>query len=360
MRQPQPLRLPQPSAPTIQTIMDFSSDNWSGATPAVMAALNEANTNERFAAAYGNDSVTAAVREAFCDVFERDVEVFFVSSGTAANTLSMAAVARAAGSVLCTKEAHLQNDEFNATEFFTGMKLVLVPSRHGLMQPDALRTALGKVPEGRSGPPAVLSLTNASEFGTVYRPDDIAALSAIAKDRGMRVHVDGARFANAVAASGASPADLTWRAGVDLMSFGGTKNGCFAAEAVVVFNPGTFPDIVNLRQRSGHGLSKQRFIAAQYAGYFADGGWLETAAHSNAMAMRLQAGLRRSNAVRLDWDSAANELFPVLSTAMAEKLRAAGAMFHTWEELPDGSVRVRLVTSWSTTEADVDRFLAEL
>ena len=339
--------------------MDFSSDNWSGATPAVMEALNRENARERFAAAYGNDSVTAGVRKTFSEIFEREVEVFFVSSGTAANTLSMSAVAREAGFVLCTEEAHLHNDEFNATEFFTGMKLVLVPSVHGLMLPDALRAALGKFPEGRSGPPAVLSLTNASEYGTVYRPDDIAALSAVARERGMKVHIDGARFANA-AATGVSPADLTWRSGVDLMSFGGTKNGCVAAEAVIVFHPGAFPDIMNLRQRGGHGLSKQRFIAAQYAGYFADGGWLKTAGHANAMAARLQAGLRKSNAVRLDWDSSANELFPVISNATSEKLRAAGAMFHTWEELPDGQQRVRLVTSWSTTEADVDRFLAAL
>jgi threonine aldolase len=206
----------------------------------------------------------------------------------------------------------------------------------------------------------VLSLTNASEYGTVYQSEDIAALSAIARDRGMKVHIDGARFANAVAAAGASPADLTWRSGVDLMSFGGTKNGCIAAEAVVVFNPGAFPDVMSLRQRGGHGLSKQRFIAAQYAGYFAGGGWLKTAGHANAMAGRLQAGLRKSNAVRLDWESAANELFPVMSNATAEKLRAAGAMFHTWEDLPDGQQRVRLVTSWSTTEADVDQFLAAL
>jgi threonine aldolase len=340
--------------------MDFSSDNWSGATPAVMEALNRENARERFAAAYGNDSVTAGVRRTFTEVFEREVEVFFVSSGTAANTLSMAAVSRAAGFVLCTEEAHLQNDEFNATEFFTGMKLVLVPSVHGLMQPDDLRSALAKFPEGRSGPPAVLSLTNASELGTIYRPGDVAALSAIAKERGMQVHVDGARFANAVAAAGASPADLTWRAGVDLMSFGGTKNGCIAAEAVVVFNPGAYPDIMSLRQRGGHGLSKQRFIAAQYAGYFKDGDWLKTAGHANAMTARLQSGLRKSNAVRLDWESTTNELFPVMSTGTIEKLRGAGAMFHTWEELPNGEQRVRLVTSWSTTEADVDRFLAAL
>jgi threonine aldolase len=176
----------------------------------------------------------------------------------------------------------------------------------------------------------------------------------------MKVHVDGARFANAVAATGASPAELTWRSGVDLMSFGGTKNGCISAEAVVVFNPGAYPEITTIRQRGGHGVSKQRFIAAQYQAYLADGAWLRTAAHANAMAARLEAGLRTSAAVRLDWAGEANELFPVVSNATAERLRAAGARFHTWEELPGDEQRVRLVTSWSTTEADVDRFLVEL
>lgn len=338
--------------------MNFASDNWSGATQPVMDALLRANA-ERFAPAYGNDPLTASVRQTFSDLFERDVEVFFVASGTAANTLAMATAARQAGFVLCTEEAHLHNDEFNATEFATGMKLVLVPSAHGLMQPDGLKAALSRFPEGRSGPPAVLSLTNATELGTVYRPDHIAALSTIAKVREMRVHIDGARFANAVAATGASPAELTWRSGVDLMSFGGTKNGCVAAEAVVVFNPGAFPETVVLRQRAGHGLSKQRFIAAQYEGYFADGGWLATASHANAMSARLQAGLRKSNAVRLEWDSAANETFPVISNDTAARLRAAGAMFHTWEDMGTEQ-RIRLVASWSTTEADVDAFLAAL
>jgi threonine aldolase len=176
----------------------------------------------------------------------------------------------------------------------------------------------------------------------------------------MAVHIDGARFANAVAATGESPADLTWRSGVDLMSFGGTKNGCWAAEAVVVFEPNRFPDLVNLRQRAGHGLSKQRFIAAQYRGYFADGNWLKTAAHANAMNQRLQAGLANSNSVRLPWRSEANESFPVMSAETAKRLRHAGAVFHTWEPVGDGEELVRLVTSFATTEADVDAFLALL
>jgi threonine aldolase len=338
--------------------MNFASDNWAGATPAVMEALNRANSG--FAPAYGDDALTARVRRTFSDIFEREVEVHFMGTGTAANTLCMAATARPGGYVFCTAEAHIETDEFNATEAFTGMKLVPLPSGHGLMTKDALESAMEKLPAGRSGPAATLSLTNATEVGTVYLPDRIAELADVAKSRGMRVHIDGARFANAVAATRASPADLTWRSGVDLMSFGGTKNGCWAAEAVVVFEPGRFPDIVNLRQRAGHGMSKARFIAAQYEGYFAEGAWLKTANHANAMAARLSEGLANSNAARLPWRSQANEVFPLISNASAAKLRDAGAVFHTWEQLQGDEQLVRLVTSFATTKDDVDRFLSLL
>jgi threonine aldolase len=338
--------------------MRFASDNWSGVTPEVMEAVNRANA-ERFAPAYGNDPLTAAAKRRFSEIFEREVEVFFVASGTAANALSMSAVARPAGFVFCTEEAHLHNDEFNATEAATGMKLVPVASRQGKMQPDGLRAALRRFPAGRSGPLTALTLTNATELGTVYTPDEVTALGAIAGEHGMRLHIDGARFANAVAATGASPADLTWRAGADLMSFGGTKNGCLAAEAVVVFTPGALPDLMALRQRAGHGLSKQRYIAAQYDAYLADGAWLRRAGHANEMAARLAAGLRAAGAT-LDIDGTANELFPVLDEARVAALQGAGADFHVWEELPDGRKRIRLVTSWSTTAEDVNAFLAAL
>jgi threonine aldolase len=338
--------------------VNFASDNWAGATAAVMEAVRRANGG--FAGAYGGDEITARVTRTFAEIFERDVEIFFMATGTGANAVSMAATARTSGFVFCTAEAHMQTDEFNATEFFTGMKLVPLASENALMVPASLEAAIAKMPKGHTGPPATLSLTNATEFGTVYRPDRIAALSAIAKASGMLVHVDGARFANAVAATRSSPAALTWKSGVDLMSFGGTKNGCIGAEAIIVFEPGRFPDLVNLRQRAGHGMSKTRFIAAQFEGYFADGGWLATAGHANLMAQRLAAGIARSNAASLPWQSEANELFPIMSKATAAKLRAAGAVFHTWEELPSGDEMVRLVTSFESTADEVDRFLALL
>lgn len=338
--------------------MDFSSDNWAGVTPAVMAAIQHANGG--FAPAYGDDEATAEATRRFAETFERDVEVFFVATGTAANALSMAAAARTSGFVFCTAEAHINTDEFNATEYFTGMKLVPVASEAGRMNPEALTAAIDRLPKGHAGPPAVLSLTNATEYGTVYAAEEVRALATIARAHNMVVHVDGARFANAVAASGASPAALTWQAGVDLMSFGGTKNGCLAAEAIVVFEPGRFPDLGNLRQRAGHGMSKTRFVAAQFSAYLDGGAWLKSAAHANDMAARLAEGLRRSNHARLPFTGSANELFPLLPAATAARLRAAGARFHTWEVGEDGEEMVRLVTSFSTSPEEVDRFLGLL
>lgn len=338
--------------------MNFASDNWAGATPAVMDAFQRANGG--LAPAYGGDELTARVTRTFSEIFEREVEVHFMATGTAANAVCMAATARPSGLVFCTEQAHIHTDEFGATEFFTGMKLMPLASENGLMLPASLESALAKLPKGHTGPPTTLSLTNATEYGTIYRPDRIAALGAIAKTRGMLVHVDGARFGNAVAATGASPADLSWKSGVDLMSFGGTKNGCLGAEAIVVFEPGRFPDIANLRQRTGHGMSKTRFIAAQFEGYFANDGWLQTATHANLMAQRLAAGIAESSSASLPWRGEANEVFPIISKATATRLRAAGAVFHTWEELPSGDEMVRLVTSFETTADEVDRFVALL
>ena len=333
--------------------MNFASDNWAGATDAVMASVQRHNGG--FAPGYGNDPLTKAISQRFSEAFEREVEIFFVGTGTAANALSMAAAGRPGGLVFATSEAHIQNDEFGATEFYTGgMKIIPVANAAGIMDPAALTATIARF-GGRFGIPTVLSLTNATECGTVYSPAQVAELSAIGKASNLTVHMDGARFANAVAAFGASPAEVTWKSGVDLLSFGGTKNGCMMAEAIVVFDPGKFPNLPALRQRAGHTASKARFIAAQFEGYFQDGGWLKTAAHANAMASRLSAGLGN----RLAWQSQANEVFPILPKATIATLRAAGASFHEWPTDgvgPDDDC-VRLVTSFATTEAEVDRFL---
>jgi len=340
--------------------MNFASDNWAGATPEVMAALARHNTG--FASAYGGDEITASVKRRFTEVFEREVEVFFTATGTASNALSMAAVAKPGGLIFASADAHMRNDEYGASEFFTqGMKIIGVPCRFGKMALADLEQAVARYPAGnRTGMPVALSLTNATEAGTLYAVDEVATLVKFAKQNGMKVHMDGARFANAVAGLGVTPAELTWKAGVDLMSFGGTKNGCWAAEAIVVFEPGRFPDLDVLKSRAGHTFSKARFVAAQYEAYLGNGNWLKTASHANAMARRLADGIVAAGA-RLGWTPQANEVFPVLPKATAARLRAAGAVFHPW---PADEVQIgpdeemgRLVTSWATSAESVERFL---
>lgn len=348
--------------------MQFASDNWAGATPEVMAALNGAN--QGFAPAYGNDALTERVTARFADLFEREVEVWFVATGTAANSIGLASLSRPGGLVLCSREAHINVDEWGATEFQSGgMKLVTLPEAAGKIAPEVLTETLKRYPAGgRFGAPVALSLTNATELGTVYAPAEVAALTALAHDAGLAVHMDGARFGNAVAALGASPADITWRAGVDLMSFGGTKNGCLAAEAIVVFSQGKLHDLAARRQRAGHTFSKSRFIAAQFEGYLADGKWLERARHANAMADRLRGGIAASPTARLGWGSAANEVFAVLERTTIKRLQDAGATFYDWpadsappqhRPTPNEDL-VRLVTSWATTPEEVERFLGLL
>jgi len=343
--------------------MNFASDNWAGATPEVMAALARHSTG--FAEAYGGDDVTVAVKRRFSEVFEREVEVFFTATGTGSNALSMAALARPGGLIFASADAHLRNDEYGASEFFThGMKIVGVPCRFGKMALGGLEAELKRYPEGnRTGRPVALSLTNATEAGTLYAVDEVRALTTFVKHMGLKVHMDGARFANAVSGLGVTPAELTWKAGVDLMSFGGTKNGCWAAEAIVVFEPGAFPDLQVLKSRAGHTFSKARFVAAQYQAYFENGNWLKTAGHANAMARRLADGIVAAGA-RLGWAPEANEVFPVLPKATAARLRSAGAVFHPW---PADEVQIgpdeemgRLVTSWVTTADEVERFLGLL
>lgn len=253
--------------------MNFASDNWAGATPEVMAALQRANDGA--APAYGNDALTKRVTGLFSEVFEKEVEVWFTGTGTASNSLGLAALSRPGGVVFCARDAHIQSDESGATEFQSGgMKLIDVASPFGKVSRDGLADALARHPEGGRSIPVALSLTNATEWGTIYGAGEVAELVRIAKTRGLAVHMDGARFGNAVAASGATPAELTWKAGVDFLSFGGTKNGGWAAEAIVVFSPDRLGNLEARRQRAGHTFSKSRFIAAQFEAYLTHGNWL--------------------------------------------------------------------------------------
>ncbi|WP_019997771.1 threonine aldolase family protein [Aureimonas ureilytica] len=346
--------------------MIFASDNWSGAHPAVSAALSTHGAG--MAAAYGSSDIDKAVEQRFNEIFEREVAVFFVGTGTAANSLSFAAVNRPGGVVMCHREAHVVEDECGAPEFFThGARMAPVDGALGRIDPGQLRHELARFRPGfiHAGQPMAVTISQASEVGTLYGRDEIAAIAEIAHEQDLAFHMDGARFANALAATGLSPADMTWRAGIDILSFGATKNGCWCAEAVVFFDPDKARQFPYIRKRGAQLFSKTRFMAAQFMAYLDDGLWLTLAAHANAMADRLRAGLTNRPHARQAWDTRSNEVFAILDQVTADALRAQGAMFYDWN-LPHGSgVRmseterlVRLVTSWSTEAADVDRFLA--
>lgn len=346
--------------------MIFASDNWSGAHPAVTQSL--AAHGAGMAAAYGASDIDKAVERRFNEIFEREVAVYFVGTGTAANSLSFAAVNRPGGVVMCHREAHVAQDECGAPEFFThGARMVPVEGALGRMDPGHLVSELARFRPGfvHAGQPMAVSLSQATEAGTLYSTGEIAAIGEIAHERGLALHMDGARFANALAASNASPAEMTWRAGVDILSFGATKNGCWCAEAVVFFDPAKAEQFPYIRKRGAQLFSKTRFMAAQFAAYLDGSLWLELAAHANAMADALRAGIARSTHARQAWDTRSNEIFAVIELATAERLRAEGATFYDWNPPHDmqglmatGEGLYRLVTSWSTEQADVDRFCA--
>ena len=339
--------------------MFFASDNTSAAAPGVMDAVLRANTG--YAMGYGNDAIMAEVTAQIRRVFEApEAVVHLVSTGTAANALALATMVEPWQTVLCHRHAHIAEDECGAPEFYTnGAKLVLVDGPHGKMMPEGLSAAMGGVAQGvvHGVQRGALSITNVTEAGTVYTPAEIAALTAIARAHGIPSHLDGARFANALVATGATAAEMTWKAGVDLVSFGGTKNGCLGVEAVVIFDPAHDWEFQLRRKRAGHLSSKNRFLAAQMLGYLQDDLWLELATHANAMGARLAQGLAGISHVSQRHPVQANMMFPEWDAGTHERLKAAGAAYYPFPA-PQGREGARLVTSWSTTSEDVDRFLA--
>ena len=348
--------------------MNFASDNWAGAALQIIEALGrQAN---HYGGAYGTSDTDARVEKRFCEIFERDVAVFPVGTGTAANGLALAAASRPGGIVLCHTDSHIEIDECGGIAHQAdGARLRLVAGDNGKMTRENLAAAVKAFPADHvhAGQLTAVSLTQASEAGTVYGIDHIRALSGIAHDNGLAVHMDGARFANALVHLGATPAEMTWKAGIDLLSFGGTKNGCICAEALVVFNPDLAAQVPYLRMRAGHLFSKQRFLSAQFEAYLADGLWLDLAGNANAMADRLRAGLETSNRARLAWPTPANEVFAIFSEDVAKQLRVGGAIFYEWNfsakealGLSDGEDVYRLIASFATSADDIDRFLEAL
>jgi threonine aldolase len=340
--------------------VNFASDNAGPVHPRVMQAL--ALANEGHAPSYGADRWTEAavarIREAFG---APEASVRLVATGTAANSLALATLSRPWDAILCTEMAHIQTDECNAPELFSGgAKLLPIPAPQAKLTPGSLRAALLSVGQDLHGPQrGPVSITQATERGTVYTLDEIRAVADAAHEFGSRVQMDGARFANALVTLGCSPAEMTWKAGVDAVSFGGTKNGLMGVEAVVIFDPALDRELELRRKRAAHLLSKHRYLGAQMLAYLTDGLWLETARAANGALMLLVEGLRALGC-EPEWEPGANLVFVRLPRAMHRRLSEAGATYHVWAEPegPEDPLLCRLVCDWSTGPGAVDRFLA--
>jgi threonine aldolase len=331
--------------------MNFRSDNIFGCPPSVLEAI--AAVNETPTHPYGNDPVTARLGPRFSDVFERETYVFPVSSGTAANGLSLAAVTPPWGVVFCHPLAHIVREEWCAAEFFTGgARLVPVAGRGTRLDAAALDEQVRRCTH--AGKPAVVTLTQATEAGTVYRPDEIRAIVDVARRHGLRVHMDGARFANAVVSLGCSPAALSWQLGIDALSFGATKNGTLTAEAVVVFDRDLAQEVAHRRKRAGQVSCKMRFLSVQLEAYLAGDLWLTNARAANAAAGQLADGLTRAG-LELAAPVQANLVFPRMSAPLCDALRGRGFEFLDWPAL--GADVVRLVCGFATRAADVDALI---
>jgi threonine aldolase len=344
--------------------MFFASDNWAGAHPAINERLLKEST--RFAAAYGTSDLDRAIEHRFNEIFERDVAVFFVATGTAANSLALASLAKPGGVTFAHSEAHVIEDECGAPDFFSGMRMSPVDGALGKMDPSHLKSRIARYPQDavHHGRATAVTMTQATEVGSIYTLPEIEAIATIAHDHGLPLHMDGARFANALVHLDASPAEMTWKRGVDVLSFGGTKNGCWCAEAIVFFDPAMASELPFLRKRSAQLFSKSRFIAAQFEAYLQDGLWLDLARHANAMADRLRAGLDASNSARQAWKTDSNEIFAVVPIETMKAAHEKGAKFYDWLEPKDmaqpvgeGERLIRLVTSFATEPQDVDAFL---
>jgi threonine aldolase len=328
--------------------VNFHSDNTAAACPEIMAAI--AAANDGYAAAYGDDDWTRRLDEALGKFFGAEVRSFAVATGTAANALGLAVLTPPYGAILTHEQAHIFRDECGAPEFFSnGAQLIPVAARDAKLSVEAVSSALSEYPPSvHTVQPAVLSITQATELGTVYRPHEIAALGQLARHHGLKLHMDGARLANAIVFLECHPGDVTWRAGVDVLSFGATKNGALAAEAIVFFDPRLARDFELRRKRAGHLISKSRYVAAQLLAYVESGTWRKNAQHANALAHRLAgcAGNMLLHPVE------ANQVFLQLGESGKKRLSDSGFKFLDWGALDSG--KARFVVSWNQPERDVD------
>ena len=348
--------------------MYFESDNTSPVHPNVMKAMEQANGG--YMGSYGGDPIMDQVRDRIRDVFEApEAAVYLVATGSTANALSLATFCPPWGAVFCHATSHIVVDECGAPEFYTnGAKLCPLPGKHGRIDPVSLRGAIEPLAHDdvHTVQPGILSLTNVTEAGTVYSVAQIAELCDIAKSYGLPCHLDGARFANALQATGATAAEMTWKAGIDVLSFGGTKNGLMGVEAVVIFDPAKAWEFELRRKRGGHLFSKHRFLSAQMLAYLEDDLWLSLARQSNAVGKQLSTGLARLPDAAFNHPTEANMVFAAFPRALHRMAHKAGARyslapFYASLDGPDDEVlSARLVCSWCTTDADVDAFLSHL
>ena len=337
-------------------MIDYRSDNTGRAAPEILEALVRANNGT--ALGYGADEWTARLQERFRELFETPVRVFPVATGTAANALSLAAASPSWGLVYCSEAAHINTAEANAAGFFGGgLKLVPVAGPHGRVDPDAFARSLAAIQPGQlhRGQPAVVNITQASDLGTVYPLAEIRAIAEIAQRRGLKVHMDGARFANALARLGCSPAEMSWRAGVDILSFGATKNGGALCDAIVVFNPELADGLAVQLRRAGQVWSKMRFASAQLMAYIENGLWLQLAAASNAVAARIAGGIDAVPGLRVVAPVEVNELFLELPAAAMDALEREGFQFYR-----RSPTLARFVCRFDTSEAEADALIAAL
>lgn len=333
----------------------FASDNYAGICTEALQALLTANVGH--AAAYGDDEWTRKASDRLRDLFATDCDVYFVFNGTAANSLALASLCQSYHSVICHELAHVETDECGGPEFFSnGSKLLLANGENGKLTPETVHEVISRRNDIHYPKPHVVTLTQATEVGTIYRSAEIAAIANLAHHHGLRVHMDGARFANAVASLEVTPADITWRAGVDVLCFGGTKMGLPMGEAVVFFDRALSDDFAWRCKQAGQLASKMRFLAAPWLGILDGEIWLRHASHANAMAHRLAIGLASVTGVSLLFPVEANSVFVVLQQSVQEALRARGWRFYTFI----GAGGARFMCAWDTTPASVDALLADL
>jgi threonine aldolase len=339
---------------------NFSSDHVTPASDAIMAAVAAANVGS--VASYGADELTIKLQSVASALFEAEVAIFPVISGTAANALALSQIVQPFGAIYCHAAAHLITDEAGAPGFFSGgAQLMGFPSADGKIQPAQLDAAVAFAQElgVHHVKPGALSLTQATEWGTVYSLNELSAITDVARRHGIPVHMDGARFANALAHLGCTPAEATWKRGVDVLSLGATKNGALCADAVVLFDTRQAEDFERRRKRGGHLLSKLRFLSAQLLAYFEQELWLKNARHANAMATRMAQGLTAVKDARLLHPVEGNELFVELPEQLAAALETQGFKFYRWPlNIAQSGVTIRLVTSYATPSIDVEEFIA--